>query len=70
MRADTRLMIFTFFTDASGLPRVQEYVGIIIPPIVQITRTARVNQSLGEKAALLFGLTEMQLVSLQNTKVG
>jgi hypothetical protein len=72
MRADTRLMIFlSFFTDASGLPRVQEYVGIISPPIVQIARTASVlTKSLGEKAALLFSVAEMQPVSLQNTKSG
>jgi hypothetical protein len=42
----TRLMIFlalpTFFTDASGLLRVQEHAGIITPPIVQIARTASV----------------------------
>ena len=61
----------SFFTDASGLPRVQEYVGIISPPIVQIARTASVLiKSLDEEAALLFSVAEMQPVSLQNTKSG
>ena len=58
----------SFFTDAPGLPRVQEYMGIITPPIVQTARTACLNQSLGEKAALLFTLAEMQL-SLFRTRL-
>jgi hypothetical protein len=61
----------SFFTDASGLTRHYKYVRINY----SANRTNRphsfcLTQSLGEKAALLFSVAEMQPVSVENTKVG
>jgi hypothetical protein len=68
MRADTRLMIFLCLPTRPVFPSLR-----VRGNNHSANRTNRpysfcLNQSLGEKAALLFSLAETQLVFLQNTK--
>jgi hypothetical protein len=62
------LALPTFFTDASGLLRVQEHAGIITPPIVQIARTASVFIQASAKKPHYFSVSPKCSRSLFRTR--
>jgi hypothetical protein len=70
MRTDTRLMIFLFLPTRPVFREIHEYVGIITPPSVQIAGTTfLLIEASAKKPHHSSVLAEMQVVSLQHTKI-